>query len=302
MAASNVSAPKEQVVPQPAAPQPQDTQKQEGTHSPVSLASFYDSQDVYNPLQEGVRPKTLDLSGDSTVAAQQPLDAQKTERQPPTWWASLLAWWKGTPAEKPQPVKKKAALLGETKVHKQVISSKQNSSVTALAAFDDSQHTISISESFGDLERQDEDDQERVEHEDATARTDAQTQEAVPKESPEQLKNRQVHISNVFSALEEEDDQIQSSLQNTDDLSEYSRLSNLQDTSMSMLSAELSRADKIQRAPRPLLKRDDRSFEAKQMHDPWRALEKQDLETESRVKRNPSLRLLQKSDTVERHH
>lgn len=295
----NVNVPKKEE----SATQQQDSDSNAAPPAPVSLAAFYDEQDVHDPLREGKPAKTMDLSGDNTAMAPQLSVAQVSERKPPTWWSSLISWFTGTPAEAPlpKPVQKRASLLDARKIRKQVVHAKQNSSLTALAAFDDSQHTISISESFGDLERQDEDDEIKVEHEDAAARTDAETKEPVPQESPEQLKQRQVHISNVFSALEEEDDQITASLQNTDDLSEYSRLSNLQDSSMAKLSAELTHADKMQRSPRPLLKREDKSFEAKPMHDPWRTLEKEDLETESKLKRNPNLRMLQMSDSIQHH-
>merc|ERR1719386_74815 len=151
------------------------------------------------------------------------------EKKPQSWWQALVSWWEGPPP-KPAP-KKVASLLSET--HKDdweswdklATKSKQNESITALAALDDSQHTISISDSFGDLEKEDEEEQYKVEHEDNTQRAEAEQQVPVAKESPEALKNRQVHISNIFSQLEAQDDQIQNALLGTDDMTEYSRLS-----------------------------------------------------------------------------
>jgi len=218
-----------------------------------------------------------------------------------------MSWWWGSTKEVAKP-KKVASLLSES--HKDDWDSwnealkskaKQNSSVTALAAFDDSQHTISISDSFGDLEKQDEEEQYKVEHEDNTQRAEAEQQIPVAKESPEALKGRQVHISNIFSQLEEQDDQIQNALLSSDDMTAYSRLSKLQDASMDRMTKALEKAEKNAqqaKAERPLLKHNDNAFEAKPIHDPWRALEAADSEVEYRLKRNPSLRLLQKSDAI----
>jgi len=275
--------------------------------APVSMASFYDEQDQYNPLQEGQKSKTLDVSGDKQDVETH--NEKDQETQPMTWWQSIVAWWNGAPSKPvPKKVKAKASLLSES--HKDdwdnwnnVVKSKskQNSSITALAALDDSEHTISISDSFGDLEKQDEEDVYKVEHEDNTQRAEAEQQIPVPKEAPEVLKNRQVHISNIFSQLEAQDDQIQTTLLGTDDMTEYSRLSKLQDDSMDKMTQSLEKAEKetaAAKAARPLLKHNDNSFEAKPIHDPWRALEAQDSEVEYRLKRNPSLRLLQKGDNI----
>jgi len=268
---------------------------------PVSMASFYDEQDQYNPLQQGPKSRTLDISGDKTAGMHNEMDQEK---QPKSWWQSLISWW-FPPKAAP---KKVTSLLSET--HKGDWDSwnsvgqsktKQNASITALAALDDSQHTISIADSFGDLEKQDEEEEYKVEHEDNTQRAEAEQQIAVPKESPEVLKNRQVHISNIFSQLEEQDDQIQSALLSSDDMTAYSRLSKLQDASMDRMTKALEKAEKASaqaKAERPLLKHNDNAFEAKPIHDPWKALEAQDSEVEYRLKRNPSLRLLQKSEGI----
>jgi hypothetical protein len=273
--------------------------------APVSMASFYDEQDQYNPIHEGPKSAQLDLSGDKTADMH---DEEDREKQPQSWWGSLMAWWWGA-AKAPAQPKKVASLLSET--HKddwdawnavgKSKATKQNSSITAEAALDDSQHTISISDSFGDLEKQDEEEQYKVEHEDNTQRSEAEQQIPVPKESPEVLKNRQVHISNIFSQLEEQDDQIQNALLTSDDMTAYSRLSKLQDESMQKMTKALEKAEKATaqaKADRPLLKHNDNAFEAKPIHDPWRAMEAADSEVEYRLKRNPSLRLLQKSDGI----
>merc|ERR1719160_360713 len=245
---------------------------------PVSMASFYDEQDQYNPLQQGPKSRTLDISGDKTAGMHNEMDQEK---QPKSWWQSLISWW-FPPKAAP---KKVTSLLSET--HKGDWDSwnsvgqsktKQNASITALAALDDSQHTISIADSFGDLEKQDEEEEYKVEHEDNTQRAEAEQQIAVPKESPEVLKNRQVHISNIFSQLEEQDDQIQSALLSSDDMTAYSRLSKLQDASMDRMTKALEKAEKASaqaKAERPLLKHNDNAFEAKPIHDPWKALEAQ---------------------------
>merc|ERR1719235_2787150 len=228
------------------------------------------------------------------------------EKQPKSWWQSLMNWFY-PPAVTPAP-KKVASLLSES--HKNdwdswnavgQSKSKQNSSITALAALDDSQHTISISDSFGDLEKEDEEEEYKVNHEDNTQRAEAEQQTPVAKESPEVLKNRQVHISNIFSQLEAQDDQIQTALLTSDDMTAYSHLSKLQDASMDRMTKALEKAEKASaqaKAERPLLKHNDNAFEAKPIHDPWKALEAQDSEVEYRLKRNPSLRLLQKSDDI----
>jgi hypothetical protein len=273
---------------------------------PVSMASFYDEQDQYNPLQEGKKSQTMDVSGDQRDAETH--NEKNQETQPLTWWQSIVAWWEGTPPKPARPKKVTASLLSQS--HKDDWDNwnavgkskpKQNSSITALAALDDSEHTISISDSFSDLEKQDEEDVYKVEHEDNTQRAEAEQQTPVKKESPEVLKNRQVHISNIFSQLEAQDDQIQTTLLGTDDMTEYSRLSKLQDDSMDKMTQSLEKAEKetaAAKAARPLLKHNDNSFEAKPIHDPWRALEAQDSEVEYRLKRNPSLRLLQKSNDI----
>merc|ERR1719281_333629 len=94
---------------------------------------------------------------------------------------------------------------------------KQDVAATAAAAAADAQHTISLSDSFSDLEHDDEEAEAQIAREDAASRHDALQKELVPRESPEQLKSRQVQFSKVFSALEQQDDQIQDSLK-TDDL------------------------------------------------------------------------------------
>jgi len=267
---------------------------------PVSMASFYDEQDQYNPLQQGAKSNTLDISGDKENADMH--NEMDQEKQPKSWWQSLISWW-----FPPKAAPKKVASLAQTKgdwdswnaVGKS--KSKQNSSITALAALDDSEHTISISDSFGDLEKQDEEEVYKVEHEDNTQRSQAEQQVPVPKESPEALRNRQVHISNIFSQLEAQDDQIQSALLSSDDMTAYSKLSSLQDASMERMTKALENAEKKTaqaKADRPLLKHNDNSFEAKPIHDTWRKLEAEDSEVEYRLKRNPSLRLLQKSDDI----
>merc|ERR1719160_1769523 len=78
--------------------------------APVSMASFYDEQDKYKPLQEKKGAKTMDISGDEED--EQTPNEMNQEKQPQSWWQALVSWWEG-PAPKPAP-KKVASLLSET--------------------------------------------------------------------------------------------------------------------------------------------------------------------------------------------
>merc|ERR1719217_1394320 len=135
---------------------------------------------------------------------------------------------------------------------------KQNAAATAAAALDDSQHSISISDAWSDLEEQDEEVERQMKRADKAAQADAETIDKAARDTAEDLKKRkQVHFSKVFSTLEREDDEIQASLQTTDNLQDYSRLSNIQDESMAALSRQQDHADHQPKPARPLLKHSD---------------------------------------------
>lgn len=198
------------------------------------------------------------------------------------------------PASKSLSARKHAALLQEAKQAR----SRQDAAATAAAAFDDSKHIVALSDSFRDLEQKDEADEKKFRREDSAARREVNSPSTAGLESPEQLTKRQVQFSKVFTALEQQDDQIQASLTSTDDLGVYGQDNKLQDKSMAMLSTQLADAEKQPQHIPPLMKHDDRSFEAKQLHDPWTALEKEDSESIKNLKRNPNLRLIQKANHI----
>lgn len=164
---------------------------------------------------------------------------------------------------------------------------------------EDKNQDITTSDAWARMEDDDDHEVKRMKSRDVSERADVHGK--MHHDTKEQLLSRgQTHISNVWSALEQQDNSIESSLQN-EDLTEYRHLNGLQEQYMDRLSAQVRKAeaDTLQRAPRPLLTHSDHTIGSKTLHDSWRALETQDDHNFQRIRQDPDLQMLQVDD---RHH
>jgi len=100
------------------------------------------------------------------------------------------------------------------------------------------------------------------------------------------------HISALWAGLEEQDQRIQYSLQDSKNLDEYLRLSSQQDASMQLVDNLMSGGYKHHGKPIELPIQEP-SYLNDHLQEPWAALEAQDRKNEQQLKRNPNMRMLQ---------
>jgi hypothetical protein len=162
---------------------------------------------------------------------------------------------------------------------------------------------IAISDAFSDFEASDEAVQSNVKREDEAARQEAHDTSLSSARS-DLMKDReqQVHIGNVFKALEHQDDVIKHEMDVSGDNADYGKLKDVQDASMAALSSQLAHAEKMPHTSRPLLTHSDKSFEAKNVHDTFTEMEHEDQNNVKAIKRNPDLAEIQKSARTHRLH
>jgi hypothetical protein len=172
---------------------------------------------------------------------------------------------------------------------------KQDIERTARATKADGDHIVALQDTWSGFEQDDDVAEERVAREDTAARVEAATREAPHVATREVRKARSgAHISGFWAALEQEDGQIASSLDGTDDLSRFERLTHLQDEQVARASEQMVHdSEMANRRSANALRHSDRSYEARGIHDPWEQLEADDRENEERVHRNPDLQMLQ---------
>lgn len=111
---------------------------------------------------------------------------------------------------------------------------------------EDKLHTIYISDSFAALEQDDELQMSREREEDRQIAKEARQADAPRRESADEVRKAHdglPHMSGVFLALEDQDNGIQASLEQSHDLTEYRRLSEVQDTAMARLQSSLLQAE-----------------------------------------------------------
>jgi hypothetical protein len=253
------------------------------TNGPVSMASFYATED-----QKEASKTAWHWEPASTV------------HSVPNWIAPLSLFWRPPAHFVPPNFKehKKVSLVSQNwhlRGGSSAAGTVASMEHTAAEAHEDMlRNSIAISDAFSDMEADDEASQKRVKHEDEAARQEAlDTSASTARSDLTGEHQQQVHIGNVFTALEHQDDVIQHTMDVSGDNADYSQIKAVQDASMAALSSQLAHADKMPHMDRPLLKHSDKSFEAKAFHEAFAAMEHSDQEHVKAIKRNPDLQMLQ---------
>lgn len=163
---------------------------------------------------------------------------------------------------------------------------KQDIDRNAAEARDDKFRDIFISEPFGSNEAQDEIETQRLRGED---RVERQRAKAVAPSSDTLGHRETVHVTKLWSSLEQEDSDISDSLDSVrgDDLHGYGKVVNLQDETMAKLAASISEADS---APRPFHVPSAKPLGGTSLHEPWMKLESQDEAVQISVTHDRNLR------------
>lgn len=163
---------------------------------------------------------------------------------------------------------------------------------TSLAASVDAARVgAPVSSSWAQIEDEDNEQQDRVRREDVTARVAAAAREA-PRQptATELMERRSTHIGGFWAALEQEDGEIESSMDD-ENLSRFQHLQGLQDEQVKRAVDTI--ANEGDMTNKRHLRSGERAFEAKEIHDPWEKQEKVDRETEEQVRRNKDLQMMQ---------
>jgi len=172
----------------------------------------------------------------------------------------------------------------------------QDYAAVAAAARRDQQHNLELGNTWQEKEDEDADVVEELQHEDVYARSTAakadQPHILTEKERAERSKE-QVHISDVWSNLEEQDADIEASIDAMGadaNLNSYGALDSIQDKSMAALTREVNLADEAPKTPRAVLSHHDESPEAKFLHEPFEEMQVSDEDAEHKIHHDPNLR------------
>lgn len=185
---------------------------------------------------------------------------------------------------------------------------KQNSERTFKMAQEDKKDIIHIADQWTQLETTDVESESQVKQEDEAMNDFATTHSKEKPHVPSKLEISHVagpHISGFWSKMEEEDDEIKSSLVESDsdshfgNLDTYNKLTMLQNGKVAKAQEDL--ADDHIRV-RTFLKSNDKSFESKFIHEPFAALQATDDENVKTIHDTPELQMMQTGDSLRKGH
>lgn len=132
-----------------------------------------------------------------------------------------------------------------------------------------------------------------MQHRDEAARIKAETPAAAHYLSKDEMAKREkLHVSNFWTALEQQDGAIEDSLSSSDSLGEYNQLTAIQDEKVNAAVHQMeNEAPPVQNFLHH--KHHDAKYTLTAIHDPWEKLEDVDARTEKAIHANPDLQMMQ---------
>jgi hypothetical protein len=258
-------------------------------------------------LEHGVDDWPLSSQDTEATIAAPPVDDSHNTAAPVGffgWVWSEVSWFCGfgsaSPTSPPPATKAKALRTPHSKTYKKDVQGARIDG-TYLAAKEDARHVFLPSDSWGEQEQQDEEKEDMIHREDVAERVMAETKESPRGFTGEEVEERRAsHASNFWAEMEQEDGQIEEAMQeNTQDFTTYEKLQKLQDAQVERAQKGIKHAGDLANTPRAGkdqkidLRRQDKSFEAKGIHDSWADMEKEDFATQEEVRRSPDLQMMQ---------
>lgn len=152
---------------------------------------------------------------------------------------------------------------------------------------------LHVGDEWERLEQEDEADETSVQHRDEAARIKAETPAAAHYLSKDEMAKREkLHVSNFWTALEQQDGAIEDSLSSSDSLGEYNQLTAIQDEKVNAAVHQMeNEAPPVQNFLHH--KHHDAKYTLTAIHDPWEKLEDVDARTEKAIHANPDLQMMQ---------
>jgi len=229
------------------------------------------------------------------------------------WFWSFVSWLtgSGTPAQAltvpPAAGRPEVSLIGSSPfplldkaLKAQRNSPRQRAEETARQAAEDGARDLSIGDEWGRLAREDQLLEERLRGEDHSLKVEVETPQA-PQTSLAGTHASGARVSGFWGALEKEDADIVSSLEDSHDLARYQQLTRMQDAQVKTAVAQIERVVPPVAGPPPL-RHHDESFGVTGIHDPWSELEAKDILRETKVHQDPNLQMLQEAVRLRRQH
>jgi len=173
---------------------------------------------------------------------------------------------------------------------------KQDYAKVAARTRNDQLHNLDLGSTWQVMEDEDSSSIEELNHEDVYARSTAnqadQPHVLTEKERLARSKE-QVHISDVWSNLEKQDQDIEASIDAMGadaNLNSYGALDSIQDKSMASLTREVNAADEAPKTQRPVMSHHDDSPEAKMLHETFEEMQTADEEKEHNIHLDVNMR------------
>jgi len=173
---------------------------------------------------------------------------------------------------------------------------KQDYAEVAARARNDQLHNLDLVSTWQVMEDEDASSIEELNHEDVYARSTANKADEphvlTEKERAARSKE-QVRISDVWSNLEKQDQDIEASIDAMGadaNLNSYGALDSIQDKSMAALTREVNAADQAPKTKRPVMSHHDDSPEAKMLHETFEEMQTADEEREHNIHLDVNMR------------
>jgi hypothetical protein len=174
---------------------------------------------------------------------------------------------------------------------------KQDMLRTAQATKEESEHVISLTSVWGQLEEEDRVQEERVKSEDESERQQARAVAEAHTETAAELKGRHgADMSGFWSQLEHQDAELEKSV-SSENLGEYRRLMDVQEHMVGKAASQM-KDNHLHTERTPALHGNDNAFLSKTIHDTWEVLAEKDQAIERKIHDSPDLQMIQ----LKRHY
>jgi hypothetical protein len=240
---------------------------------------------------------TADATPDSAVTVVDDAQASSSTPTPSSWWGWISSFFSSSAAVSDKPaapaLRKSSLLQSFTRTH-QPGHWKQDALRTAEAAKEESEHVIQVNDAWSQMEQDDSVKEDLVRREDEAERERAETPEQPHKPRKNELQGRHgVDMSGFWGRLEKEDYGIEHSV-DTEDLGEYERLTQAQNSQVESAAKQVENNHLI--PERAALKHND--DQRLPIHEPWLRKENRDIDLEKKIHDSPELQMIQ----LQHHH
>jgi hypothetical protein len=215
-----------------------------------------------------------------------------------SFFFSVISWVTGNGWQVPTTTTTtEAVTTSSSKPVLRKVTRTQDYLLTQQAVQESKDHDMLLGSVWSDMADQDAEDEASLIAADRIAKIRADTPDPPHILTAEERQHRskdQVHISDIWNALEQQDYEIEQSLDQMGpeaNLNSYGKLDGIQDQSMTALTKQLSEAADPSNPHLPHSKKGNRDPEAHTLHDQFEAWQLADEAEEHRIHSDPSLRV-----------